>query len=162
MSYVADTLSGAKYLSIQSALEESELNKEELERAMALGFVVAIEVGTTKFIERDSLRRYLVAQEEKNRILFEDGLISVPIKNKDQDVFEEALSRELAIEKRQSLVPAIIAASLAIVALLLAIPLPQEMESTRAAAAEIIMPPGLHTFFSNAAEGIERFFESLF
>lgn len=141
MSYVAERLSGTKYISIPAALEESVLPKEELERAMALGFVSVIEVGTTRFIERSSLNKYVAVQAEKAEPTVSPFFESADVPQKpDSAIFREALSREMALEKRRSLLPAVIAATLALVALSLALPLPQEMEESRAAAVDAIAP----------------------
>lgn len=141
MSYVAEKVSGTKYLSVPTALEQSGLSKEELERAMALGFVTVIEVGTTRFIERSSLDQYVTVQSSSA-----EPTVSPFVKEMDMPhrpnsaVFKEALSRELALERRRSLLPAVVATALSLIALLFALPLPQEMSESRASAINAVAP----------------------
>lgn len=156
MNYVAETISGTKYISVPAAQEESGLLKEELERAMALGFVTAIEVGTTKFIERSSLNKYVEVQNEKETFLVSDpaSWAETAVPQKEKTMISESLSRELAIQKREPLVPAVIAAALAIVALMLAMPLPDDLTETRAAAVEVFAPEEVRSYVADLTDRV--------
>lgn len=157
MSYVAEKVSSTKYLSVPTVLETTGLSKEELDRAMALGFVSVIEIGTTRFIERSSLDKYITVQEEKSEPTvspFMEAPEEVPQKP-DNMIFQEALSREMALEKRRSLLPAVVVAALSLVALLLAMPLPQDMEESRAAAIEAVAPEDVRI---QLKEAVSNFF----
>ena len=154
MDYTQESLRSRKYLSLEQALDISGLTLPELRRAMTLGFVRAVDVGNTSFVENISLKEYLQKKSsasgryqpsgDQSRFfpdqesLDEDSHLT----QKEREVFRRALARESRTVSQLATAPQVSIALLILFALTLALPISETVHSGKLSAAQ--------TYFVNA------------